>query len=342
MLILALIQSSIILLWRDEKLFNFLCGILWIPLFSLAVICYRYLYKTRQWSQWGTGKNIAAVLGYSLASGFIVALLMLGIVIPFFWEDVEKILLQHNISVSTILTQLFITNWFQTQLLVGGWIFIYISITSRQLIQQTELTNLRLQNSLRESQLANLANQLNPHFLFNTLNNIKFMVRRDPLKSEKMITDLSDILRYSLESNKREKVTISDEIEIVNRYINVIKVQMEDRLNFELSVPEKLHTYLVPPMILQLLIENAIKHGVDSLRHGGQVRLVAEELLNRIRFTIVNDIPNKNLINSKSTGIGLANIEQRLSLLYGDEASFSVEEKESQFYVSLAIPREHS
>lgn len=342
LLILALIQTVIILLWREEKLFNFLCGLLWLPLFTLAVLYYRYLYKTRQWNQFNTGKNILVVIGYSLVSGLIVASLMLGLVTPFFWSDVEAIVVKHNISMTTIMTQLVITNWFQTQLFVGSWIFIYISIATRQLIKATELTNLRLQNSLKEAQLANLTNQLNPHFLFNTLNNIKFTVRKDPLKSEKMITDLSDILRYSLESNKHEKVQICDELEIVKRYIDIIKVQMEDRLDFEIYVPESLYSHLIPPMILQLLIENAIKHGVDNIRHGGKVQLIAEAVLKQISFKIINDIPNTDAANIRSTGIGLVNIEQRLKLLYGNNAAINITNKDQQFIVMLTLPQELS
>ena len=342
LLILSLIQTVIILLWREEKLFNFLCGLLWLPLFTWAVLGYRYLYKTRQWNKLNTGNNIFLVVGYSLVAGLIVALLMLGLVTPFFWTDVEKILLQHNISVTTILSQLVVTNWFQTMLFVASWIFIYIGIVTRQLVKETELTNLRLQNSLKEAQLANLSNQLNPHFLFNTLNNIKFMVRRDPLKTEKMITDLSDILRYSLESNKKEKVRIGDELEILNRYLDIARVQMENRLNVVISIPQAIYCNLIPPMILQLLIENAIKHGIDCLRHGGDVTLTAEVISDQIHFTIVNDIPNTHSNSLAGTGIGLANIEQRLKLLYGNRAVFAVTESDSIFSVKLILPKELS
>lgn len=342
LLILGLIQSMIIFLWREEKLFNFLCGLLWLPLFTFAVLLYRYCYKTRQWNQFSTGSNIALVVGYSLVSGLIVALLMLGLVIPFFWLDVEKILLQHNISAATLLSQLVITNWFQTMLFVASWIFIYISIVTRQLVKETELTNLRLQNSLKEAQLANLSHQLNPHFLFNTLNNIKFMVRRDPQKTENMVTDLSDILRYSLESNRKEKVQICEELEVLNRYLDIVKVQMEDRLSLHLSIPQSLHANLIPPMILQLLIENAIKHGVDCLRYGGKVTLIAEAVSDQIHFLVENDIPQVNNNAKANMGIGLANIEQRLKLLYGNRASFVVDSLGSKFSVRLILPMEVS
>jgi sensor histidine kinase YesM len=342
LLVLTLIQTVIILLWREERLFNFLCWLLWLPLFTLAILYYRYLYKTRQWNELNTAKNILTVVGYSLLAGLIVTFFMLGSVTPFFWEEMDKAVVKHKITAAAIISQMFVANWFQTQLFIGSWIFVYISITNRQRIKEAEVTNLRLQNSLKEAQLANLSNQLNPHFLFNTLNNIKFTVRKDPLKSEKMITDLSDILRYSLESNKHEKVQISDELEIVKRYIDIIKVQMEDRLDFEKSVPENLYSYLIPPMILQMLIENAIKHGIDNIRHGGKVQLIAEDLPNYISFRIINDIPNIDSFNTKSTGIGLVNIEHRLKLIYANNASLHTKNQDKQFTVSLTLPREQS
>jgi len=339
---MTLAQTLIILLWREEILFNFMGGLVWLPLFTLATLYYRYLYKTHLWHELNTAKNILVVTGYSLTGGFIVTLIMLGSVIPFFWGDIENAVAKHATSASTIITQMFIGNWLQTQLFIGGWIFVYISITTKQHIKETEITNLRLQNSLKEAQLANLTNQLNPHFLFNTLNNIKFTVRKDPLKSEKMITDLSDILRYSLESSKSEKVMVSEELEIVKRYIDIIKVHMENRLHFETAIPENLYSNLVPPMILQLLIENSIKHGIENLRHGGKVQLMAEAISKYITFTITNDIPPTEIPITQSIGIGLRNIEQRLKLLYGNTATISTLVQDQQFIVTLTLPREVS
>lgn len=340
LLIMTLAQTLIILLWREEILFNFMGGLVWLPLFTLATLYYRYLYKTYQWHELNTAKNIVVVTGYSLMGGFIVTLIMMGSIIPFFWGDIENAVTKHTTTASTIITQMFIGNWLQTQLFIGGWIFVYISITTKQRIKETEVTNLRLQNSLKEAQLANLTNQLNPHFLFNTLNNIKFTVRKDPLKSEKMITDLSDILRYSLESSKNEKVQLSDELEIVNRYIDIIKVHMENRLHFESDIPENLYSNFIPPMILQMLIENSIKHGIENLRHGGKVQLVAEATALHITFKITNDIPPTEIPTTQSTGIGLRNIEQRLKLLYGNAATISAHEQDQQFIVTLTLPRE--
>jgi sensor histidine kinase YesM len=340
LLIMTLAQTLIILLWREERLFNFMAGLVWLPLFTLATLFYRYLYKTHQWHELNTAKNILVVTGYSLTGGLIVTSIMLGSVIPFFWGDLENAVAKHATPASTIMTQMFIGNWLQTQLFIGGWIFVYISISTKQRIKETEVTNLRLQNSLKEAQLANLTSQLNPHFLFNTLNNIKFTVRKAPLKAEKMITDLSDILRYSLESSRSEKVQLFEELEIVNRYINIIKVHMEERLNFEIIVAENLYSNLIPPMILQTLIENSIKHGIENLRHGGKVQLVAETTPTHLAFNITNDVPHTDTPKSKGTGIGLRNIEQRLKLLYGANASVIAHQQEKRFIVTLTLPRE--
>ena len=337
---MTLTQTLIILLWREEVLFNFMGGLLWLPLFTLATLCYRHLYKTYQWHELNTAKNILVVSGYSLASSCIVTFIMLGSIIPFFWSDIENAVTKHETTASTIITQMFIGNWLQTQLFIGGWIFVYISITTKQRIKETEVTNLRLQNSLKEAQLTNLTNQLNPHFLFNTLNNIKFTVRKAPLKAEKMITDLSDILRYSLESSRSEKVQLFEELEIVNRYISIIKVHMEERLHFESVIPENVASNLIPPMVLQMLIENSIKHGIENLRHGGKVQLSAESTPTHIAFKITNDVPHVDTPKTQGTGIGLRNIEQRLKLLYGNNASLVAHQQDKGFIVTLTLPRE--
>ena len=337
---MTLIQSLIILLWREEVLLNFMGGLLWLPLFTLAILYYRYLYKKHQWHELNTAKNILVVTGYSLTGSLIVTLIMLTSIIPFFWGDIENAVTKHATTASTIITQMFIGNWLQTQLFIGGWIFVYISITTKQRIKETEVTNLRLQNSLKEAQLANLTNQLNPHFLFNTLNNIKFTVRKAPLKAEKMITDLSDILRYSLESSRDEKVQLFEELEIVNRYISIIKFHMEERLDFETIIPENLSSNLIPPMILQILIENSIKHGIENLRHGGKIQLIAKTTPTHIVFNITNNVPHTDIPKTQNIGIGLRNIEQRLKLLYGANASVITHQQAQQFIVTLTLPRE--
>jgi sensor histidine kinase YesM len=340
--LMSFVQAIIIALWRDSVMFNVVAGLLWLPLFTLAVLYYRYLYKNRHWNLFGTGKNMLVIFLYSALGGFLVTILMFSCTLPFFWHEVAQLdaVVNKQTTPAEVTIQHIISNGLQTQLFISGWIFTYISITTKQRVKETELTNLRLQNSLKEAQLANLTNQLNPHFLFNTLNNIKFTVRKNPLISEKMITNLSDILRYSLESSKSEKVQLFDELEIVKHYIDIIKVHMENRLHFVITIPESLYSQLLPPMILQMLIENAIKHGIENLRHGGTVQLAAEATPKYITFKITNDIPHIEIPTTQSTGIGLRNIEQRLKLLYGNNATISTHEQNQKFIVTLTLPRE--
>lgn len=340
--VLALAQTVIIALWREEKLFNAAAGAIWLPLFTLAVLGFRSLYKYYNWYQYGAARIIPVVILYGLATGVLVTLFMFGIVTPFFWSDITNhpAVIAHKISVNQLMLQMIIGNSLQTQIFVCSWIFIYISGSSNRRIRETELHNLRLQNSLKEAQLVNLGNQLNPHFLFNALNNIRFTIHENPEKADAMITALSEILRYSLESSKHEKVTVSEELAIIDRYIAIVKIQMESRLVFEKNTPEELLPYLMPPMILQLLVENAIKHGIDELRYGGVIVLEGYEQEHDLLFIIKNNKPAKQNTTLQNIGIGLANIEQRLHLLYSDQASLKIVSTESNFSVVLLLPKE--
>lgn len=200
---------------------------------------------------------------------------------------------------------------------------------------------MRLQNSLKEAQISSLSNQLNPHFLFNSLNNIRFMMHENARHADNMIVALSEILRYSLESSKHDKVRLSQEIAIIERYIAIVKIQMEERLHFSMEIPDSLASCQLPPMVLQMLIENAIKHGLDQLPRGGSLRVQAEQEGAQLILRVVNDQPT-NREEQDGMGIGLHNIRQRLQLLYGDRASLSIVQDPAQFTVTIKIPKEIS
>src|SRR5690606_17432409 len=191
--LLSLLQLLAFILWRDDLLFNVLGGFLWLPLFTLAVLCYRKLYKTYHWHSLSIIKTISLVMAYGVVSGFSVAIIMLGILVPLFWDGfVNNTSGQtENLELIRHITEMIVSNGFVTQLVICAWISMYISVTSNKRIKETELVNLRLQNSLREAQLSSLANQLNPHFLFNAMNNIRFMIHENPDRADRMITELS-------------------------------------------------------------------------------------------------------------------------------------------------------
>jgi LytS/YehU family sensor histidine kinase len=157
-----------------------------------------------------------------------------------------------------------------------------------------------------------------------------------------MVTSLSEILRYSLESSQKEKVRLEEEITIIERYIAIMKSQLEDRLDFQLQIPENLNDYLIPPMILQILIENGIKHGLENIQQGGELTLSCDEDVHKLHFQIINDLPKKPITKTPSTGIGLKNIRKRLELLYGNNGDLVISKTQDKFIVILTIPKEAS
>lgn len=340
--VLSLLQLIAFLLWRDDILFNVVGGLIWLPLLTMAVLYYRKLYKTYHWQSLSIIKTIPLVMAYGAVLGFTVAIVMLGILVPLFWDaKINSAAVQHgNVALIKNITEMVISNGFATQLIICAWISMYISVTSNTRTKEAELVNLRLQNSLREAQLSNLANQLNPHFLFNALNNIRFMIHENPHRADRMITELSEMLRYSLETSKKDKVLLSEEILMIEQYIDIVKIQLEERLQFSMAIPNNMHQYLVPPMMLQMLVENAIKHGLDNLQQGGRLRITGNQESNHIIFEITNDSATDSDKLQIGTGIGLTNIEQRLKLLYNEQASLSVTSSESEFSVLIRMPKE--
>lgn len=336
------------LLWSQTVALNIVANTSFLPLLTLSGLVFRWFYKTRSGHALSIVKLIPLIVLYATVFGLLQALFFqILIVTPFFWQDLLAEHLKSNpaATAQSLRLQMVIGLGLQMQLFIGLWAFSYIGIVNNRRAKESELTNLRLQNSLKEAQLANLVNQLNPHFLFNAINNIRFTIYEDATKADAMLTGLAEMLRYSLERSKQDKVRLSEELEIIALYIDLIKVQMEERLVFSLKVAENLHNYLIPPMTLQLLVENAVKHGIDKLRHGGVIELKAESKAQQLVFKVSNNRgENKPLLSSEAApnniGIGLVNIQERLRLLYGERASLQIEKTSDNFAVTLTLPRE--
>ena len=220
--------------------------------------------------------------------------------------------------------------------LIGAWTVTYLVIKLLLKINQDRIERLELNTHLKQAQLNTLKGQINPHFMFNSLNNIRGLMLEDVEKSREMLTKLSEILRYSLTNNNRNAISVRDELEVVDNYIDLSKIQFEDRLEFIKNVDDNTLDMQIPPMIIQLLIENAIKHGISNIKKGGIV------VLNMTRHGDVLGIEVRNTgklqIGKDSTQLGLKNIEQRLKLLYADQASFDLEEVANEVVAHIKIP----
>lgn len=203
------------------------------------------------------------------------------------------------------------------------WSAFYLTITKARQLRDTH-------QALASSQLDALIQQLNPHFLFNVLNNIRAMILDNPGKAREALAQLADMLRYSLQRHENTKVSLEEELAIVEEYVALCKIQFEDRLHFVSEVAPDTKRLLIPRMLLQLCVENAIKHGIARLPAGGQIVLQVRKSEDYLHIVLRNPCPpvsaQATQRDDKNTGIGLKNINHRLGLMYSKhslaEASF--------------------
>jgi sensor histidine kinase YesM len=216
------------------------------------------------------------------------------------------------------------------------WLFIVIAIKAYRHINEVRMNQLQLETNLRESQLNTLKGQINPHFMFNSLNNIRGLILEDAPRARDMITRLSEMLRYSLTKNGVNTIPLKEELQTVDNYIEVSKIQFEERLQFSININPQALAIGIPPMVIQMLVENAVKHGIGKIKEGGEVKLKVD-IENTNLLIIVENSGNLNL-NEDSTRLGLENIKQRLSLLYGNKASFTLKENSNFVEAKIIIP----
>ena len=181
-----------------------------------------------------------------------------------------------------------------------------------------------------------MKSQINPHFMFNSLNNIRGLMLEDVDRSREMLTKLSEMLRYSLTKNNIDAIAVEEELEMVDNYIDLSKIQFEDRLEFVKDIQKDCLHIQIPPMIIQLLVENAAKHGISNLKNGGRISLKISKGNDELSIQVANT--GELRISKNSTQLGLNNIRQRLKLLYGDEAQFSLAEVDNEVIADIKIP----
>jgi sensor histidine kinase YesM len=216
------------------------------------------------------------------------------------------------------------------------WTMSYVAIKMYFFYQDNKLEQARLATTVKESQLNTLKGQINPHFMFNSLNNIRGLMLEDVDKSREMLTRLSDMLRYSLTKNNIDTIQLKEELEMIENYILLSKIQLEGRLTFETDIATQTLEAKIPPMIVQMLIENAVKHGISELKNGGVIKLITKTKGDDLFIEVHNtgELSDKK----SSTKIGHKNIEQRLSLLYAERASFSLKEVNNEVIAKIKIP----
>ena len=338
----AAITAMSALLWQGHPNFNASLAALWLFPFTFAVLLFRWHYKKYRWQNMKMAYLVPLTVVYGAVAAILIMAILCLCLMPMFWESMKAVDVRIQTDPVSYIWHFILTGSLQLHITVCAWFILYISFSKNREIRERELSHAQLLANLREAQLSSLSSQLNPHFLFNSLNNIRFLIHENPSHADEVILALSEILRYSLESARHAKVKLAQELRIVERYLQVAKIQHEDHLHVDLQINEDLHQFLIPPMVLQMLVENAVKHGIDQLREGGCVQVVATPLQNVISFAIKNDYDPHRRAHVEGLGIGIQNIAERLRLLYGDAMQFSTAHTENTFTVAFRIPKETS
>ena len=240
--------------------------------------------------------------------------------------------------------------------LLGAWSALYFAINYFLKVEEQADRLERLEAQATSAQLAMLRYQLNPHFLFNTLNSISTLVllkQSEPANA--MLTRLSSFLRHTLVTQPGGKVTVAQEVETLKLYLDIERMRFEERLQTDFRVEDTAAKAQIPSMLLQPLIENAIKYGVSPLEEGAEISLLAQIVGPRLRITVsdsgpgvdvggvADDLPAVMATHKRrnSTGVGLANIRDRLAQAYGDDHRFEIRSPENGgFTVIIEIPHE--
>jgi len=199
------------------------------------------------------------------------------------------------------------------------WIALYISITSIRDRHAAELRQSELTRALQSAELKLLKSQLNPHFLFNSLNSVRALIAEDPSRARDAVTQLAGLLRYTLRSDHEELVTLERELKTVGDYLALESLRLGDRLRIELAIAADAQNISVPVMLLQTVVENAIKHGIAELPSGGVLRITAMVRDDMLCLEVQNPRP-ANLPVREQRGSGLYNATERLRLLFGSRA----------------------
>ncbi len=241
---------------------------------------------------------------------------------------------------ATLLTQI-LRNWFGTMLFLIIWTLIYFTYHYVVVSQNEQLDKATLSNMVKELQLKTIKAHINPHFIFNALNSIRALVDENPTRARTAITALSNILRSSLQAEKLETAPFERELNLVKDYLDLEYIRFEERLQVIYEIDEDTLDQQVPPMVLQIMVENAIKHGISKQVDGGCIKIISDFTENRYELTVQNTGQLNAAIHS-SDGFGIASTQNRLRLLYGGKGVFDIRNIAGNMVeTKIAIPANH-
>jgi LytS/YehU family sensor histidine kinase len=222
------------------------------------------------------------------------------------------------------------------------WSLVYFTVHFFENYKKAEIEALIFESAVKDFELKSLKSQLNPHFIFNAMNSIRALIEENPQRAKEAITKLSNIMRYTLKIERTEMVQLSEEIETIKDYLDLEKIRFEERLDYEIIIDKNSEKIEIPPMMIQTLVENGIKHGISKVTSGGKIKIETKILDG---FMIINIFNPGKLWNDSlktSNGFGVSNTKQRLNLIYGEKAILKLENiEENLVHTQLEIPLEN-
>jgi sensor histidine kinase YesM len=273
---------------------------------------------------------LATVLLFSAAGCLAAQALLMwgGIAIPeHFWADYFR-----TLRATVLLSIVF-----------GLGAFSYASMQERlrrteERLQEKEVAEERTQKLAAEARLRSLESRLHPHFLFNTLNSISALIAIDPVRAEEIVGRLAALLRSTLDTSTQSLIPLEQELAMVDDYVDIERARFGDKLQRRLDVPAALRDAQVPPLSVQSLVENAVKHGITPLRSGGEVRVSASAENGQLRIEVSDTGAGFDLTVIRP-GHGLDSLVRRLDALFGSRAHVCVSQREGQCVVEMVLPR---
>jgi sensor histidine kinase YesM len=278
-----------------------------------------------------------AVIG-SLVCGTIYTLALASILDLFFSRPDSAVILgaQYDLLFQLLVTWILIFMIWSAAYLAYNYVRNYEHEEIKNL--KLESTSLKLESSRNEMELNSLRAQLNPHFMFNAMNSIRALINEDPELAKNAVTKLSNILRNTLISGKKNTVTLEEEMAIVKDHLALEKIRYEERLSIKFDIQPGLMSFKIPPLVIQTLVENGIKHGVSKITEGGLLQIEVKSKNDCLHVVVENSGQLQENARSE-TGIGLDNAKKRLKIMYGSSASLLIKNKnESTVRTELIIP----
>jgi two-component system, LytTR family, sensor kinase len=264
----------------------------------------------------------------------IISSFIFSFLIIFITRGIENIL---NLDNNETFSMLKIFNaTLSISVLLFFWNALYFTFHFFTKSRNQEISNLALLASKNEFELNNLKTQLNPHFLFNSLNSIRALVEIEPQKAKTSITALSNLLRKSLQVGKINLISLEQEMDIVKNYLKLEKIRFEERLEFDVNISNNCLAILIPPFCIQMLVENAIKHGISNLVEGGEILIACTEKENTITISVKN---SGKIATKTDLGVGLQNLKRRLAIQFNGEADYTLKEEGEYVISTITLKR---